>query len=156
MGVSGSGKTTLGKALAKTLDGTFLEGDAFHSVANKDKMKKGTPLTDEDRLPWLKKINTVLKQGSEKPMVLACSALKNEYRKQLSEQLPHNAILWVYLHGEFSELKKRMEKRNHFMPSSLLQSQLETLEPPKKAIKLDCSLSIEVMIQQLKSHLDEQ
>ncbi len=156
MGVSGSGKTTLGKALAKTLDCTFLEGDAFHSVANKDKMKKGTPLTDEDRLPWLKKINTVLKQGSEKPMVLACSALKNEYRKQLSEQLPHNAILWVYLNGEFSELKKRMEKRNHFMPSSLLQSQLETLEPPKEAIKLDCSLSIEVMIQQLKSHLDEQ
>ena len=78
MGVSGSGKTTLGKALAKKFNYRFLEGDLFHSDANKNKMKQGIPLTDTDRLPWLNKINHTLLNSLDQEVVVACSALKKE------------------------------------------------------------------------------
>ena len=153
MGVSGSGKTTLGNAIAKKFNYVFLEGDAFHSELNKEKMKKGIPLTDQDRLPWLIKINQTLQSKKGVKIVLACSALKEDYRELLQQKLAQKTVLWVYLKSEFSVLKKRMENRDHFMPVSLLKSQLETLEAPKKAITIDSSLSIEKMIYQLKPHL---
>jgi len=155
MGVSGSGKTTLGNAIAKKFNYVFLEGDAFHSELNKEKMKKGIPLTDQDRLPWLIKINQTLQSKKGVKIVLACSALKENYRELLQQKLAQKTVLWVYLKSEFSVLKKRMENRDHFMPVSLLKSQLETLEAPKKAITIDSSLSIEKMIYQLKPHLHE-
>jgi gluconokinase len=155
MGVSGSGKTTLGNAIAKKFNYVFLEGDAFHSELNKEKMKKGIPLTDQDRLPWLIKINQTLQSKKGVKIVLACSALKEDYRELLQQKLAQKTVLWVYLKSEFSVLKKRMENRDHFMPVSLLKSQLETLEAPKKAITIDSSLSIEKMIYQLKPHLYE-
>jgi carbohydrate kinase (thermoresistant glucokinase family) len=155
MGVSGSGKTTLGNAIAKKFNYVFLEGDAFHSELNKEKMKKGIPLTDQDRLPWLIKINQTLQSKKGVKIVLACSALKEDYRELLQQKLAQKTVLWVYLKSEFSVLKKRMENRDHFMPVSLLESQLETLEAPKKAITIDSSLSIEKMIYQLKPHLYE-
>jgi gluconokinase len=155
MGVSGSGKTTLGNAIAKKFNYVFLEGDAFHSELNKEKMKKGIPLTDQDRLPWLIKINQTLQSKKGVKIVLACSALKENYRELLQQKLAQKTVLWVYLKSEFSVLKKRMENRDHFMPVSLLKSQLETLEAPKKAITIDSSLSIEKMIYQLKPHLYE-
>lgn len=155
MGVSGSGKTTLGNAIAKKFNYVFLEGDAFHSELNKEKMKKGIPLTDQDRLPWLIKINQTLQSKKGVKIVLACSALKENYRELLQQKLAQKTVLWVYLKSEFSVLKKRMENRDHFMPVSLLESQLETLEAPKKAITIDSSLSIEKMIYQLKPHLYE-
>ena len=155
MGVSGSGKTTLGNAIAKKFNYVFLEGDAFHSELNKEKMKKGIPLTDQDRLPWLIKINQTLQSKKGVKIVLACSALKEDYRELLQQKLAQKTVLWVYLKSEFSVLKKRMENRDHFMPVSLLKSQLETLEAPKKAITIDSSLSIEKMIYQLKLHLYE-
>lgn len=155
MGVSGSGKTTLGQAIAKKLDYNFLEGDEFHSKENKLKMKKGTPLTDEDRIPWLKEINQVLHKKRGGKIVLACSALKKNYRKLLQERFAPETILWIYLNNEYSILKARMENRNHFMPVSLLKSQLEELEPPKKGLQMNSSLSINKMINQLKLHLNE-
>ena len=155
MGVSGSGKTTLGNAIANKFNYVFLEGDAFHSELNKEKMKKGIPLTDQDRLPWLIKINQTLQSKKGVKIVLACSALKENYRELLQQKLAQKTVLWVYLKSEFSVLKKRMENRDHFMPVSLLESQLETLEAPKKAITIDSSLSIEKMIYQLKPHLYE-
>ena len=155
MGVSGSGKTTLGNAIAKKFNYVFLEGDAFHSELNKEKMKKGIPLTGQDRLPWLIKINQTLQSKKGVKIVLACSALKENYRELLQQKLAQKTVLWVYLKSEFSVLKKRMENRDHFMPVSLLESQLETLEAPKKAITIDSSLSIEKMIYQLKPHLYE-
>jgi carbohydrate kinase (thermoresistant glucokinase family) len=155
MGVSGSGKTTLGNAIAEKFNYVFLEGDAFHSELNKEKMKKGIPLTDQDRLPWLIKINQTLQSKKGVKIVLACSALKEDYRELLQQKLAQKTVLWVYLKSEFSVLKKRMENRDHFMPVSLLESQLETLEAPKKAITIDSSLSIEKMIYQLKPHLYE-
>jgi carbohydrate kinase (thermoresistant glucokinase family) len=154
MGVSGCGKTTLGKAIASRFKYTFLEGDTFHPKKNVSKMKAGFPLNDQDRLPWLKKINAQLKSDLGQKQVLACSALKNEYRMLLSEELPVDSLVWVYLHAEFEVLKKRMEKRTHFMPVGLLQSQLDTLEPPIEGIKLDSTLPIEAMIEQLKPQLN--
>jgi gluconokinase len=133
MGVSGSGKTTLGNAIAEKFNYVFLEGDAFHSELNKEKMKKGIPLTDQDRLPWLIKINQTLQSKKGVKIVLACSALKEDYRELLQQKLAQKTVLWVYLKSEFSVLKKRMENRDHFMPVSLLESQLETLEAPKKS-----------------------
>jgi carbohydrate kinase (thermoresistant glucokinase family) len=118
-------------------------------------MKKGIPLTDQDRLPWLIKINQTLQSKKGVKIVLACSALKEDYRELLQQKLAQKTVLWVYLKSEFSVLKKRMENRDHFMPVSLLESQLETLEAPKKAITIDSSLSIEKMIYQLKPHLYE-
>ena len=154
MGVSGSGKTTLGKALASSLGFLFLEGDQYHSEANKNKMKKGHPLNDNDRLPWLKAINAAILEKRKSQVVLACSALKESYRKILLNQLPNDSVIWVYLHCEFNLLKKRMESRSHFMPVSLLQSQLDALEPPQNAIYLNSSQPVNELIQQLKPYID--
>lgn len=155
MGVSGSGKSTLGKAIAEAFCFEFLDGDTFHSEANREKMKNCIPLTDEDRLPWLRQINKIIIKKMESRIVLACSALKNSYRETLSEQIPLNSILWIHLKSEFSVIKKRMERRNHFMPVRLLQSQFKTLETPKDALTFDCSQTVKKMIHQLKPYLDE-
>ena len=155
MGVSGCGKTTLGKVLASTYNYTFLEGDDFHSQENKKKMNNGIPLNDIDRFPWLKQINACLKNHLGTNTVLACSALKKKYRQLLSNDLPHDSILWVYLDTDITVLQKRMEERTHFMPPGLLLSQLDTLEAPKESIKLNSSLPVRQMIKQLKPYLNE-
>ena len=155
MGVSGCGKTTLGRVLASTYNYTFLEGDDFHSQENKKKMNNGIPLNDTDRLPWLKQINACLKNHLGTNTVLACSALKKKYRQLLSNDLPHDSILWVYLDTDITVLQKRMEERTHFMPPGLLLSQLDTLEAPKESIKLNSSLPVRQMIKQLKPYLNE-
>jgi gluconokinase len=155
MGVSASGKTTLASALAARFNYPFLEGDLFHSKTNKEKMTNGVPLDDNDRLPWLKEINKTLRRFKGKPVVLSCSALKEKYRKLLSYKIEDNFIFWIYLHCDFTVLKKRMKERTHFMPVSLLQSQLETLEAPTNALTLNCTLSVEEMIEQLKPYLNE-
>jgi gluconokinase len=118
-------------------------------------MKKGIPLTDEDRIPWLRKINQTLQKKQGEKIVLACSALKKIYRKLLKDKLASETILWIHLCDEYSVLKTRMENRNHFMPITLLKSQLETLEPPKKALTINSSLAIGKMIDQLELHLNE-
>ena len=153
MGVSGCGKTTLGKALADFLEYFFLEGDAFHSKENIEKMKRGTPLNDYDRIPWLVRLNKEILASGKTGVVVACSALKERYRSDLSKGIILEKILWVYLHSDLNTLKKRLEKRAHFMPVSLLESQLEILEVPGNAIHLEAAQTTKEQINQLKPYL---
>lgn len=135
MGVSGSGKTTIGQKLSGASGIPFFDADDFHPPANKEKMKAGHPLNDDDRKDWLVRINELAKdQSQQKGAIIACSALKEKYRYVLSEKI-ETPVHWVLLQGDFGLIQKRMEARKgHYMPPSLLQSQFETLEPPANAI----------------------
>jgi len=136
MGVSGSGKTTIGKLLATRLGCRFLDGDDFHTPENVAKMAAGTPLTDEDRRPWLERLNREL--AARPKTVLACSALKESYRQILSQGLDDCRI--VHLRGNIELIRSRLEQRKHrYMPASLLESQFASLEPPDDAIEVDVS-----------------
>ncbi|HWE58592.1 MAG TPA: gluconokinase [Solirubrobacteraceae bacterium] len=129
MGVSGSGKTTIGRGLAGRLGWDFAEGDDLHPAANVAKMAAGEPLTDADRLPWLAQIAGWIDGEIEdgRHGVITCSALKRAYR----DRLRRPEVLFVYLSLPRSELERRMATRHgHFMPASLLDSQLAALEPP--------------------------
>ena len=134
MGVSGSGKTTIGKLLSEKTGIPFFDGDDFHSAANKEKMKAGNPLTDADRQGWLQSLNKLaIEESVKQGAIIACSALKEKYRKLLSENLDNPA--WVFLKGSFELISQRMKNRTgHFMPPVLLQSQFDTLEAPQPAI----------------------
>jgi carbohydrate kinase (thermoresistant glucokinase family) len=126
MGVTGCGKTTIGKLLGKALGLEFKDGDALHPQANKDKMSAGIPLTDEDRWPWLDQVGQTLKMTGG--VVVACSALKRKYRERILSAAPK--AVFVQLQGDKELLRNRLNNRtNHFMPTSLLDSQLQTLEP---------------------------
>lgn len=137
MGVSGCGKTTIGKTLADKLGIPFFDGDDFHPQSNIDKMKKGNALNDDDRKPWLEILATNIQSWeTEKGAVLACSALKENYRMLLSSKV--NNLNWVFLKGSFATIESRMRKRaNHYMKSTLLQSQFDTLEVPNYGLHLD-------------------
>ncbi|VDN12601.1 unnamed protein product [Dibothriocephalus latus] len=139
---------------------TFVEGDNFHSEENKTKMRLGTPLTDEDRMPWLLDLHQVLLRNSNdgSNVVLACSALKRLYRDVLigPENLP---ILFVHLNARKGVLEKRVETRTgHFMPPSLVTSQLKTLEVPSEeetAIILDSTvMTVSEMVDQIIKHVN--
>ncbi|TCA10270.1 gluconokinase [Rhizobium leguminosarum] len=132
MGVSGCGKSSVGEKLAEALHLAFAEGDALHPAANVEKMSKGIPLTDEDRMPWLDRIGDDIKASLEKSegIIVSCSALKRLYRDRLRAAAGGN-LFFVYLEGSRALLMKRMgERKGHFMPASLLDSQLATLEVP--------------------------
>ncbi|MBY3109285.1 gluconokinase [Rhizobium laguerreae] len=132
MGVSGCGKSSVGEKLAEALHLAFIEGDALHPAANVEKMSKGIPLTDEDRMPWLDRIGEDIKASLEKRegIIVSCSALKRLYRDRLRAAAGGN-LFFVYLEGPRALLMKRMaERKGHFMPASLLDSQLATLEVP--------------------------
>jgi gluconokinase len=149
MGVSGCGKTTIGEMLAERLKCDFADADSFHSQANKDKMHKGIPLTDDDRWPWLKAIRAsiVEKQADSTTHVYACSALKRVYRDILREG--DKDVTFVYLKGTPELLQERIKTRKgHFFDPALLQSQLDTLEPPglDEAIEVDIALSPEQIV----------
>jgi gluconokinase len=139
MGTTGSGKTTIGLMLAKRLGWLFLDADDFHSASNKEKMHRGIPLTDADRAPWLAAIHEELVRQNEQrcSVVLACSALKEEYRQVLHARLQ---VQIVYLKGSEAVLREHIESRHgHFAGESLLPSQLATLEEPKDALVVDVS-----------------
>ena len=128
MGVSATGKTSVGEQLADELGCEFIEGDSLHPEANIDKMTRGVPLTDEDRWPWLKAIaELVARRDAEgTSTVVTCSALKRSYRDVLGDAAP---TFFVHLHAPFEVLQDRMQLRTkHFMPTSLLRSQFDTLE----------------------------
>ncbi|OAN62181.1 gluconokinase [Sphingomonas sp. TDK1] len=132
MGVSGCGKSTLGALLAEGLGCTFLEGDAFHSVEAVTKMRDGTPLTDADRWPWLDRIAAAATASIETcgNAIAACSALRRVYRDRLRAGIP-GGVQFVLLEADRAQLLARMSARpGHFMPTSLLDSQLATLERP--------------------------
>jgi gluconokinase len=137
MGVSGCGKSSVSAALAQALGWQFLDGDDFHPTANVEKMRQGQPLVDADRWPWLDTLNGLLKSGAEqgKPVVLACSALREVYRERLAKGLPN--CRFVHLVGSQELIAERMAKRQHlYMPASLLASQFATLETPQNAISV--------------------
>jgi carbohydrate kinase (thermoresistant glucokinase family) len=137
MGVSGSGKTTIGELLAEKTGIPFFDADDFHSQANKEKMKAGHPLTDDDRKDWLQKINALASEQSKKNgAIIACSALKEEYRQTLSNGI--EKPLWVFLNGSYKVIYERIKNRKgHYMPASLLHSQFESLEIPDGAFSID-------------------
>lgn len=131
MGVSGSGKTTIGALLAGTLGWDFADGDDLHPPENVAKMRGGTPLTDEDRWPWLDAIAAWIDahRGAGAPGVITCSALKRIYRDRLLAG--RGDVRLVYLHGSYDVVAGRQAARQgHFMPASLIQSQFATLEEP--------------------------
>lgn len=134
-GVAGSGKSTVGAALARQLGWVYAEADEFHPASNVEKMSAGTPLTDEDRAPWLAKIAAYIAEICARGdhAVVSCSALKKAYRKTLVGDLAAQVRV-VLLNGEESQIAARLQSRHgHFMPPSLLKSQLATLELPSDA-----------------------
>jgi gluconokinase len=140
MGVSGSGKTTVGGLLAAKLGCTFLDADSFHSPANIEKMTRGIPLTDLDRVSWLAVIHERIEHSfqTEEPLVIACSALKQQYRNMLRGGA---RVTWVYLKGSWEILYQRLQQRqHHFMKTHMLASQLADLDEPSDAIIIDISL----------------
>ncbi len=154
MGVSGTGKSTIGRALADALEVPFVEGDDLHPRANRDKMAQGIPLTDADRAPWLDAVAAEL----GRPVVVACSALKLRYRERLREAAPDLSL--VYLHGTPELLAARMEGREgHFMPTSLLRSQLDTLEAPdgdENPIGVDVALRPDEIVELVVHRLEQE
>ena len=132
MGVAGCGKSTLGRALAAKLGCAFIEGDEFHPPASRRKMASGVPLDDADRWPWLDALAAELGRRAQRgeSIVLACSALKYVYRERLRRGCPRLRL--VFLHGAEACISQRLAaRRGHYMPPSLLQSQLATLELPR-------------------------
>jgi gluconokinase len=139
MGVTGSGKTTIGRKLAAAEHWAFAEGDDYHSEANKAKMHAGIPLTDADRAPWLTSLHEVLLgwYRSVTSGVLACSALRQSYRDELSEGIPSAELRFVLLEVPKDVLQRRLaERKDHYMSPALLDSQLATLEMPRDAIQV--------------------
>lgn len=131
MGVAGSGKSTVGEGLAAALGVAFFDADAFHPPANVERMARAIPLTDDDRAPWLAALADLLggRLAAGESTVLACSALKRRYRDRLRAACP--TLAFVFLKGDEALLAERMRgRRGHFMPTELLRSQLDTLEPP--------------------------
>ncbi len=128
MGVSGSGKTTVGRAIAQRLAVPYAEADAFHSPQNVAKMRAGTPLDDEDRRPWLDAIAAWLAEHAGRGGVVTCSALRRRYRDRLAAVSPE--VFFLHLGGSAELIAGRLaERKGHFMPTSLLQSQIDALEP---------------------------
>ncbi|WP_421733921.1 gluconokinase [Cellulomonas sp.] len=153
MGVSGCGKSTVGSLLADRLGVPFLDADSLHPPANLAKMAGGVPLTDADRWPWLRLVGSAL-AGAPDGTVVACSALRRAYRDVLREAAPD--VRFVHLVGTHAQLSARMSSREgHFMPASLLDTQLATLEPlepDEQGIALDCTLDPAELVQ--KATLD--
>ncbi len=156
MGVSGSGKTTLGGRLASELGYRFIEGDDLHPAANVAKMSVGTPLTDDDRWPWLDRVAERVRVLHAGGCVISCSALKRVYRDHIRAQA---GVAVTFVHPEVDRqiLGFRMRDRpGHYMPPSLLESQLTTLErpgPDEGAIRLNGVLSLETLTKQVLTHL---
>ena len=147
MGVAGSGKTTIAQKLTEEINAFLIEADDYHSKNNIKKMSSGIPLNDEDRYDWLIKIREeIIKRQKTQNLVVTCSALKEKYRSILNVK---NYYL-VYLKINKETARKRINnRRDHFMPDSLVESQVSILEEPKKAITLDQSLNPDEMVNQL-------
>ncbi|THF87432.1 gluconokinase [Deinococcus sp. KSM4-11] len=149
MGVSGSGKTTIGAALAARLDWAFVDADDLHPPANTQKMSRGEPLTDADRAPWLAGLHRLIAHHVQDgpPLVLACSALKERYRRTLIGNVV--GVQLVFARGSRDLIAARMRARSHFMPPSLLDSQFAALEEPQDAVTVDISSPLDDIVADL-------
>jgi len=158
MGVSGSGKSTIGEQLAERLSFSYEDGDKFHPAANVAKMKAGYPLTDEDRWPWLQaianEIDRVCKAGQR--AVIACSALKRTYRDVLVHGRTDVRI--IFLEGNKGLIASRLaQRKGHFMPPGLLESQFKTLEPPgigENSVTVSIDGSVEAIVDAIVRQLE--
>ena len=152
MGVSGCGKTTIAKLLSKKMDIPYFDADDFHPQQNIKKMIKGIGLDDHDRKPWLKSLNGRLKEWQKnKGAIVACSALKEKYRKTLTSGLD---IQWIFLEGSIQLIKNRLDHRKgHFMNAGLLQSQFDCLEVPNYGTKICIDNSPENIVNELLTHV---
>ena len=153
MGVSGSGKTTVGRLLAERTGATFYDADDFHTPANVEKMRAGVPLTDEDRRPWLDALRALVASCLERGerAVLACSALKEKYRERLRVD---GRVRFVYLEGDYELIEQRLKnRRGHFMKREMLKSQFETLEEPRRAVRVDAAASPDEIVDAIKARL---
>jgi gluconokinase len=156
MGVCGSGKTLIGQALAQELGGVFSDADDFHAPDTKAKMRAGTPLTDEDRWPWLQRLrqHILASRALGQQVVLACSALKGVYRNILRGEDSSMELAFVHLHGSPELIFHRMSARaGHYMPVSLLESQLATLELPEDALRVDIDATPQAIVQSIITQL---
>jgi gluconokinase len=147
MGVSGCGKTSVGKALAERLGWDFYDADDYHPAENVAKMASGIPLNDKDRAPWLEELHKLIADSLARgrPGVLACSALKERYRRALLAGTP--GVQFVHLKGSYELIWSRMNMRaDHYMKPHMLQSQFDALEEPSDALVVDISLSIEEIV----------
>lgn len=155
MGVCGSGKSTVGILLAEKLKCTFFDADDFHPQANVDKMSRGEPLNDDDRKPWLERLNEVMRENrvKEEHTIVGCSALKGFYREILSDGI--DDMRFVYLRGDFELIYERMSSREgHFMGENMVQSQFDALEEPgDDAIVVDIKHSPEELVAQIEAQL---
>ncbi len=153
MGVSGSGKSTVGQLLADRLSIPFYDGDDFHPEANILKMQSGQSLDDPDRAPWLEAINQhCINEQGKNGCVIACSALKESYRKILSLNI--DRLYWVSLEGSFELIYERIiSRKRHFMPPELLQSQFDIWEKPEGAITVSIMDEPEVIITNITNQL---
>jgi gluconokinase len=153
MGVAGAGKTTVGQRLSQELGWAFADADDFHPAANVEKMKRGIPLTDEDRAPWLAGLRELIMRwiAEGQSGVLACSALKQAYRDELALG-PEVKV--VYLKGRPELLRERMGARHgHYMKAGMLESQFAALEEPKGAITVDVSGTVEEVAGEVRKRL---
>ena len=155
MGVSGCGKTSVGQLLARSLGWDFYDADNFHPPENVSNMASGIPLTDSDRAPWLASLHDLISSSLEadRPGVLACSALKERYRRQLMDD--NKGVQLVHLKGSYDLIWSRMEKRtDHYMKPHMLKSQFEALEEPVDALTIDIALSIDEMVQIILNQME--
>ena len=156
-GVSGAGKTTVGDLLARELGWHFFEADDFHSPANIKKMRRGVPLTDDDRWPWLETLRELIKQrvASHENAVLACSALKRAYRKHLRVSVE---VKLVFLRGDYALVAEQLRhRRGHFMDPGLLRSQFADLEEPQpeeEAVTIELGRTPHELVKEIKTKLN--
>jgi gluconokinase len=158
MGVSGTGKSTVARAIATALDLDLAEGDDFHPLSNVAKMSEGMPLSDEDRRPWLECLAEWMhdRAHSGRSTIVTCSALRRRYRDVLRTADPET--FFIHLRGSEEVIAERMQAREHFMPASLLRSQLETLEPlepDERGVTLDISGSADDVVREALAAVQE-
>lgn len=157
MGPSGTGKTTIGHLLAERIDAQFIEADDFWSQEKRAIMSQGIPLADSDRFGWLESLNKAAKHVIEggKTAVLACSALRESYRDILFRDIQNR--LTIYLHGTYDQIRHRVaERKDHFFPASLVESQFSIVEPPQDALWLDVTQTPEMLVEQIVAELGYQ
>lgn len=157
MGVSGSGKSTIGKRLSERQGWYFIDGDDYHPKENIRKMSSGIPLSDENREPWLNTLNGFMHEylDADKPLILACSALKQKYRDSLRAGFGNADVTYVYLKGNYELIQNRLQSRaGHYMKPEMLCSQIKILEEPEDAIVINISENLDDIVEEIVTILN--